>query len=74
MQEALTYVHKHSGSSSLDLSLSVDSKQVRLEVKDYGRGIPDERLERVLFGRADTGVGIAGPRECLRELGGSMEI
>jgi PAS domain S-box-containing protein len=74
MQEALTNVHRHSGGSSVDISLSLDAKQVRLEVKDDGRGIPQEHLTRLIEGAAEAGVGIAGMRERVRELGGSLDI
>ena len=73
VQEALTNVHRHSGGSAVDVRLSTYSKQVRLEIADDGRGIPEERLNRVREGEAG-GVGIAGMRERVRELGGSLEI
>jgi signal transduction histidine kinase len=72
LQEALTNVHRHSGSSAVDICLDFDKEQVRLEIKDNGRGIREERLNQLTDGR--TGVGIAGMRERARELGGRLEI
>jgi signal transduction histidine kinase len=74
VQEALTNVHRHSGSSEVDVRVSSDAKQVRLEVKDNGEGIPQKRLKRLLEGGPESGVGIAGMRERMRELGGSLQI
>jgi PAS domain S-box-containing protein len=72
LQEALTNVHQHSGGSAVDICLDFDKEQVRLEIKDNGRGIREERLNQLTDGR--TGVGIAGMRERARELGGRLEI
>ena len=45
-----------------------------LEVRDFGKGIPRERLRLLTAVSADTGVGLAGMRERLRELDGKLEI
>jgi PAS domain S-box-containing protein len=74
VQEALTNVHRHSGGSRVEITLSLDGKRIRLEVKDDGRGIPQKHLKRLTEGTADAGVGIAGMRERMRELGGSLDI
>jgi signal transduction histidine kinase len=74
VQEGLTNVHRHSGCSVVDVSLSVNTTQVRLEIKDNGRGIPQKRLRSLIEGAAETGLGLAGMRERTRELGGSFEI
>ena len=74
VQEALTNIHRHSGGSMVDVHLSVDAKHLRLEIKDDGRGMPRKRLRSLIEGAADAGVGLAGMRERMRELGGSLEI
>jgi len=74
VQESLTNIHKHANSSLVDIRVTQDAKQVRLEIADNGKGIPTERLRRLLEGAAELGVGIAGMRERFRELGGSLEI
>jgi len=74
VQEGLTNVHRHSGCSVVDVSLSLNTKQLRLEIKDDGRGIPQKRLRSLIEGAAAAGVGLAGMRERMRELGGSLEI
>jgi PAS domain S-box-containing protein len=74
VQEALTNVHRHSESSAVDIRLMVDGKQVRLEIKDNGKGIPPNQLKHLREDSAESGVGIAGMRERMRELGGSLQI
>jgi PAS domain S-box-containing protein len=74
VQECLTNIHKHAGSSLVDIRVTQDAKQVRLEIKDNGKGIPREHLHRLLEGAAEAGVGVAGMRERFRDLGGSLEI
>jgi signal transduction histidine kinase len=58
----------------VDVLLTVDTKQLQLEIKDDGRGIPRKRLRSLIEGAAEAGVGLAGMRERMRELGGSLEI
>lgn len=74
IQEALTNVHRHSGASSVEIRVNLEEKRVRLEIRDNGQGIPQEKLSRLAEGTPQTGVGLAGMRERLRELNGSMEI
>jgi two-component system NarL family sensor kinase len=74
VQEGLTNVHRHSGSSAVDICLSLNVKELRLEIKDDGRGIPQKRLKSLIEESAEAGVGLAGMRERTRELGGSLEI
>ena len=73
VQECLTNVHRHSGSKWATISLHLKSGGLLLEISDEGCGIsagpegPGARDERL-------GVGIAGIRERMRELGGRLEI
>ena len=74
VQESLTNIHKHANSSLVDIRMTHDAKQVRLEIQDDGQGIPKEQLKRLMEGSAEVGVGIAGMRERFRELGGSLDL
>jgi signal transduction histidine kinase len=47
---------------------------VILEVRDYGRGIPEKRLSQMSRLLQNSGVGLAGMRERLNELRGGLEI
>jgi len=74
LQESLTNVHRHSGASNASIYFRHQDHAVILEVRDFGRGIPEERL-RLLHGvSAESGVGLAGMRERLHELDGKLEI
>lgn len=74
LQEALTNVHRHSGSAKADIHLTLDARQVQLEIQDYGHGVPPETLHQLNKDGGKTGVGIAGMRERVRELGGDMTM
>jgi signal transduction histidine kinase len=74
LQEALTNVHRHSGASAAEVLVRQDAEQVVLEVKDNGRGMPEELLSHFRATGAGMGVGIAGIRERVRELGGMLTL
>jgi two-component system, NarL family, sensor kinase len=74
LQESLINVHRHSGASEASIRLHHESDAVILEVRDLGRGIPEERLRLLHAVSAETGVGLTGMRERLHELGGKLEI
>ena len=74
LQESLTNVHRHAGTSEVDVSFRRDVKAGILEVRDYGRGIPKRLMTRLGTPVRDCGVGLAGMRERLNELKGGLEI
>jgi two-component system NarL family sensor kinase len=74
LQESLTNVHRHSKSPRADVSLRVFQDEVVLRVRDYGKGIPADVLDRFRQNRAHGGVGLAGMRERIHELGGRLEM
>ena len=74
LQASLSNVHRHSKSSSVDVRFSIDEREARLEVKDYGKGIDPELLHQFNRNGGGAGIGLAGMRERLRELGGRLEV
>ncbi len=54
--------------------MEVGEIMTTLSVKNYGKGILLEKLERMNRTGASFGVQIAGMRERLKELGGRLEI
>jgi signal transduction histidine kinase len=73
LQEGLTNIHRHSHSAAADIHLRVSDRHVNLEIRDYGKGIPAHVLQRFRQS-GTTGVGLAGMRERIFELGGQLEI
>ena len=74
VQEALTNIHKHSGSSTAEVSLRGNSGDVVLEVSDQGKGMPKELLDRLGNRGSVAGVGLAGMRERVFEIGGDFRL
>lgn len=73
VQEALTNVHRHSGSTIGKVLIRDDKRNLRVEIQDHGSGIPAD-LRSEFDSGAKTGVGIRGMRERIRQLGGHLEI
>ena len=74
LQESLTNVHRHSGASDASIHFQHAGDAVILEIRDFGKGIPEERLRLLHADTAETGVGLAGMRERLHELNGRLDI
>lgn len=72
VQESLTNIHRHSGSKTAAIRMTRGDEAVSVEVRDEGRGIAADRLEKILEG--GSGVGICGMRERLRQFGGELQI
>lgn len=66
MQEALSNVHRHSGSRTATVRISCDDNLIRLQIADQGRGIPP--------GKDHSGVGLGSMRERARVLKGKLVI
>ena len=65
-QEALTNIHRHAASPWAAIRLKIQSNSVMLEIEDAGRGM-DARAPAL-------GVGLAGMRERIRQLGGIFSV
>lgn len=73
VQESLTNVHRHSGSTRATVRLEREADLLHLYVIDQGCGIPPEKLS-FRQENATIGVGLLGMRERLRQLRGQLEI
>lgn len=74
LQESLTNVHRHSGATRADVILRSEGDTVVLRVRDYGRGMPPQLSQSLRNDAAAGGVGLAGMKERIREIGGRLEI
>jgi PAS domain S-box-containing protein len=75
LQESLTNVHRHSGSQTAQVRLSMKDGSVVLEVEDAGKGVSPNLLEQ--SGQdwmGAPGVGVRGMNERMRQLGGRLEL
>jgi PAS domain S-box-containing protein len=78
VQEGLTNVLRHSGSARAKIVVCSSIDEVEVTVKDEGKGLSAPEIEQLSFGPGNSGkaigVGIAGLRERLHQLGGKLQI
>lgn len=70
VQEALTNVSRHSGSSEAWVRLRQAEDRIELEIEDRGRGLPPEAERREGW----QGIGLVSMRERAELMGGSFAI
>ena len=74
LQESLTNIHRHAKSSKAEVQLKILPDRAVLNVRDYGQGIPQELVRSFSTTGTGAGVGLAGMRERIHELGGQFRI
>lgn len=72
LQEGLTNVHKHSGSSTAAVHLTRTPEKAILELTDHGNGFT--RANSQNSNVRQHGVGLRGMDERLRQLGGDLHV
>jgi PAS domain S-box-containing protein len=73
VQECLTNIHRHSGSSTALVRLWRTPEELRMEVSDEGRGIHPEIQSKFAAGES-AGVGLRGMQERVKQIGGTLGI
>lgn len=75
LQEALTNIHRHSGSQNAEVRItsSASFSRITMEIEDWGKGIAPTMLEDFRR-KTGTGVGLAGMRERVEDFQGKMEL
>jgi PAS domain S-box-containing protein len=72
VQEGLTNIHRHSGSSTASVRIGHGSGKTRVEISDCGKGIKNFDAKKKIPRK--VGVGIQGMQERVRQLEGNFEI
>ena len=72
VQESLTNIHRHSGSASARIHLTLSEGAVEFEISDQGKGIPREKQSDMNAAR--SGLGVRGMQERVRQFGGTLRI
>jgi len=73
VQECLTNIHRHSGSRVAAIRVAREGNEVKVEVRDQGKGMPAGPNSASRAHRR-MGVGIQGMHERITQLGGRFEI
>lgn len=66
VQESLTNIHRHSASQTARVLMEQLDGEIRIQVQDDGKGMPEEA--------ARSGVGLRGMRERTMQLHGTLEV
>jgi len=74
LQEALTNVYRHSGSKTAAIRLEGGLNKVVLRICDRGRGMDPAIVREFQEQGMGVGLGLAGIRERMTELGGDLKI
>ena len=74
LQEGLLNAHRHSGSSRVDVRVENGNSRITMRLRDYGKGLSKSLLDRFHQTGSAAGVGLAGMRERVIELGGQFEV
>jgi PAS domain S-box-containing protein len=75
VQEALANVHRHAGSRTAVVNIEPHDHFIKASVADAGRGIPSKVLKEINASSSRfVGVGIAGMKERVRQVGGHLNI
>lgn len=73
-QESLTNVQRHSGSKVVTVRMIQHHNAVELQIEDKGRGMPAGIVQPGQKSVECLGVGIAGMRERVQQLGGQLQL
>jgi signal transduction histidine kinase len=74
VQQSLANIHRHSGSLVAQIKINADVENVFAEICDEGKGIPEDLLRGFHDGTRLVGVGMAGMRERIVDMGGHFDL
>jgi signal transduction histidine kinase len=74
LQESLTNILRHSGSKKAEVRMEMAGPEIILTVRDFGKGIAPDQVQRFQKTGTDVGVGLGGMRERVKDLGGRLEL
>jgi PAS domain S-box-containing protein len=72
VQESLTNIHRHSGSTTASIQITCDDGRLSLQIRDTGTGMSPTKAIALKTG--GSGVGLRGMRERLAQVGGDLTL
>jgi PAS domain S-box-containing protein len=72
VQESLTNIHRHSGSTTASIQITCDDGRLSLQIRDTGKGMSPTKA--IALKRGGSGVGLRGMRERLAQVGGDLTL
>ena len=74
VQESISNAIRHSGTKEISIRLARDEQEVRVEVQDFGRGMPTPGNGNDAQRPRNSGVGLAAMQERLTMVGGHLTV
>ena len=74
IQESLANVHRYSGSAKVFVQLKSNKDEIKVQVADFGKGMPLGKQNSSSGTGTPLGVGIQGMKERMRQLAGTLNI
>lgn len=74
VQEAMSNIHRHSGSTETSVEVAIAADEVLVEIRDNGAGMSEDLVDAVNNSNSSLGVGLAGMRERIAQLGGNLRV
>ena len=74
VQESISNAIRHSGTKEISIRLARDEQEVRVEIQDFGQGLPTSRPGSDAKLPRNSGVGLAAMQERLTMVGGHLTV
>ena len=74
IQESLANVHRYSGSAKVFVQLKSNKDEIKVQVADFGKGMPLAKENFSPGTGTPLGVGIQSMKERMRQLGGTLNV
>ncbi len=74
LQEGLTNVLRHSGSNAAEIEMKAEGNFLRLSIRDFGKGMPADKLAEFEAVGTGMGIGLSGMRERVHQIDGNLQI
>jgi signal transduction histidine kinase len=74
VQESISNAIRHSGTKEISVRLARDEHEVRVEIQDFGRGMPASGNGNDAQRPRNSGVGLAAMQERLTMVGGHLTV
>lgn len=73
-QEAVSNILRHAGSRNIKVMIEIDQQHLKMYFNGDGHELSPTLQQELRLGRGDAGIALAGMRERMRQLGGTLDF